>query len=72
MCSGEARYRRAGHSKYRAERPTAPAVAAVMDRRVLLLTPTAVSVRRSRAVSLRIRPADIASTPSAMARLRTR
>ena len=47
-------------------RPSAAAVAAVIIRRVPALAPAAVSVRRSRAVSLRIRPTDAASTPSAM------
>src|SRR5580693_5410339 len=47
-------------------RPSAAAVAAVIIRRVLALAPVAVSVRRSRAVSLRIRPTDMASTPNAI------
>ena len=55
-------------------RPSAAAVAAVIARRVAPLAPVAVSVRRSGAVSLRIRPTDMASTlsaitmPAAMAR----
>jgi hypothetical protein len=48
-------------------RPSAAAVAAVIVRRVALLAPAAVSVRRSGAVSLRIRPAEAASTLSAIA-----
>ena len=47
-------------------RPSAAAVAAVIIRRVAPVAPAAVSVRRSRAVSLRIRPTEAASTPSAM------
>ena len=43
-----------------------PAVAAVIVRRVMPLAPVAVSVRRSGAVSLRIRPTDMASTLSAI------
>ena len=49
-------------------RPRAPAVAPVIVRRVVLLAPAAASVRRSRAVSLRIRPTVMTSTPSAMIR----
>ena len=48
-----------------ASRPSAPAVAAVMPRRVRALAPVAVSVRMSPEVSLRISPIVIASTPSA-------
>src|SRR5215471_16800504 len=44
----------------------AAAVAAVIIRRVMPLAPVAVSVRRSGAVSLRIRPTDPASTLSAI------
>jgi hypothetical protein len=47
-------------------RPSAAVVAAVIVRRVVLLAPVAVSVRRSRAVSLRIRPTEAASTPNAI------
>ncbi len=47
-------------------RPSAAAVAAVIVRRFMLLAPVAVSVRRSAAVSLRIRPTDMASTLSAI------
>ena len=46
--------------------PSAAAVAAVIVRRVAPLAPMAVSVRRSGAVSLRIRPTDMASTLSAI------
>ena len=46
---------------------SAKAVAAVSSRRVKLLAPVAVSVRRSLAVSLRIRPMDMARMPSARA-----
>jgi hypothetical protein len=42
-------------------RPSAAAVAAVIVRRVAPLAPVAVSVRRSGAVSLRIRPTDMAT-----------
>ena len=45
--------------------PSAPVVAPVIVRRVQLLAPVAVNVRRSRPVSLRMRPTVIASTPSA-------
>ena len=47
-------------------RASAPAVAAVSARRVLRRAPAAVSVRRSRAVSLRISPTVMASTPRAI------
>ena len=47
-------------------RPSAAAVAAVIVRRVAPLAPVAVSVRRSGAVSLRIRPTDVASMLSAI------
>jgi hypothetical protein len=47
-------------------RPSAAAVAAVIIRRVVVLAPVAVSVRRSRAVSLRITPTGMASTPRAI------
>ena len=46
-------------------RPSAPAVAAVMVRRVVLLAPVAARVRRSLAASLRIRPTLMARMPSA-------
>ena len=46
-------------------RPSAKAVAAVRFRRVRLLAPVAVRVRRSLAVSLRMRPMDMTSMPSA-------
>jgi hypothetical protein len=48
-------------------RASAKAVAAVSSRRVRLPAPVAVSVRRSRAVSLRMRPTDMARMPSARA-----
>ena len=44
----------------------APAVALVIARRVRRDAPIAASVRRSLALSLRIRPTDMASTPSAI------
>src|SRR5437764_9205303 len=47
--------------------PSAPAVAAVRLRRVLLLAPVAARVRRSLAVSLRIRPTLMARMASARA-----
>src|SRR6266542_130735 len=46
-------------------RASAPAVAPVRERRVVLLAPAAARVRRSFAVSLRISPTVIPSTPSA-------
>src|SRR6516165_6439749 len=46
-------------------KPSAPAVAAVMLRRVVLLAPVAARVRRSLADSLRIRPTLIARMASA-------
>src|ERR1700758_5341402 len=46
-------------------RASAPAVTPVMMRRVQLLAPVAARVRRSLAVSLRIRPTDMARMPSA-------
>ena len=52
-------------------RPSAPAVTAVSRRRVELLAPVAVSVRRSLAVSLRIRPTLMARMPSASAMPKT-
>ena len=47
---------------------SAPAVAPVIVRRVVLVAPVAVSVRSSLAVSLRMRPTVMASTPSATRR----
>src|SRR5580693_714978 len=44
---------------------SAPAVTPVMVRRVQLLAPVAARVRRSLAVSLRLRPTDMARMPSA-------
>jgi hypothetical protein len=49
-------------------RPRAPAVAPVRVRRVVLAAPVAVSVRRSLAVSLRIRPTVMAITANASSR----
>src|SRR5215472_16201410 len=46
-------------------KPSAPAVAAVMLRRVVLLAPVAARVRRSLAASLRIRPTLMARMASA-------
>ena len=55
----------AGGARMAPSRANAPAVAPVMLRRVVLLAPVAARVRRSLAVSLRIRPTVIPSTPRA-------